>query len=179
MSDVSQEQPRSSGNVVAIKTLNGHSLTVVQNGGVGAENTPIETNRRAVGASEKFTIVPVSGKGAFALQTSGGYYVTAVNGGGIGGPNDASSPVHTDATWIGTWEQLSVEPQADGTFAFRTSTGYYLTAMSGGGQGDPAIQQPIRTNARTIGEQEMFTFAPVPVKRASPAPAEAAALVGA
>lgn len=85
-----------------------------------------------------------------------------MNGGGIGGPNDASSPVHTDATWIDTWERLIFEQQADGTFAICTTSGFYLTAVNGGGYSNPA--QPINTNRTVRGPWETFTMVNAPIE---------------
>jgi hypothetical protein len=147
---------------VAIKTMNGHYVTVVNNGGLGSSGVAIRTDSRTVGATEKFTVQLLDqAKGTFALLTSGGYYVTAVNGGGIGGPNDKTSPIHTDATRRGGWETLIFEQQTDGTYAIRTTTGYYLTAVNGGGYGEAQNAKPIHTDARKRGGWETFTVEPV------------------
>jgi hypothetical protein len=143
---------------MAIGTVNGHTLTIVNNGGLGGGNVAIQTDRRAVGPWETFTIIPIDQNlKTFALKTCNGNYVTAVNGGGMGGPNDASSPVHTDATWTRIWETLIFEELADGNYAICTPTGYYLTAVNGGGFGGPNTQ-PIHTDATAIGPWETFTL---------------------
>ncbi|HLN63482.1 MAG TPA: hypothetical protein VK464_18245 [Symbiobacteriaceae bacterium] len=155
--------------VVAIKTVSGNYLTVVNNGGLGGENVAITTNAKTVGPWEKFTVQFIDPqKKTFALRTSDGHYVTAVNGGGMGGPNDASSPIHTNATAIGGWEKLTFVPQADGTYAIRTSTGFYLTAVNGGGYGESANKQPIHTDAKALGSWETFTL----VNLSTPFPSE-------
>jgi hypothetical protein len=146
-------------SIVAIRTVNGHTLTIVNMGGLGGGNTALETNRTQIGPWEKFTMVPIDRNArTFALKTCNGNFVTAVNGGGIGGPNDASSPVHTDATWVDIWEQLMFEQQDDDTYAIRTTTGYYLTAINGGGWGEAANLMPIHTDATVLGPWETFTL---------------------
>lgn len=156
---------------VAIQTVNGNYLTVVDNGGL--TNTlgfavAITANRTTVGPDEKFTQIPVStANGTIALRTRNGRnYVTAVGGGGMGGSNLGFYPIHTDATRVGPWETLTIEPQSDGTLAFRTSTGFYLSAVNGGGVGDYGSNtMPIHTDATAIGPWETFTLvsAPIPI----------------
>lgn len=146
----------------AIRTINGHTLTIVNNGGLGTDDVAIRTDKKTVGDYEKFTLVPIDvTRKMFALKTANGRYVTAVRGGGIGGPNDATSPVHTDATWTGPWEALRFERQANGTYAICTTSGNYLTAVRGGGWGEGANTKPIHTDATALGPWETFTLAPI------------------
>jgi hypothetical protein len=89
-----------------------------------------------------------------------GNYITAVNGGGIGGPNDATCPVHTDATALGPWEQLRFNYNlSNKTATVQTPNGRYLTAVNGGGLGGPN-NTPIHTDARAIGPWESFQLVP-------------------
>ena len=145
---------------VAIRTSSGRLLTVVNNGGLGGPNDAssiIHTDAKAVGPWEKFTLKMLdASKMTYALQTMSGNYLTAVNGGGLGGPNDASSPIHTDSTNVGAWESLQLISQADGTCGIRTTTGYYITAVNGGGLG--ANNAIIRTDATAINAWETFTI---------------------
>ena len=93
----------------------------------------------------------------FTLRTANGHYVTAVNGGGVGGPNDASSPVHTDASWVGPWEELTLNYDSTTKQAMiQTPNGCYLTAVNGGGFGGPN-NVPIHTDATAVGPWEKFT----------------------
>jgi hypothetical protein len=155
-------QPISFEPVIAIQTSSGGYLTVVENGGLGGGDVAIVTNSRVVGDFEKFTVVPLDQEGrTFALQTFNGNYVTAVNGGDMGGPNDATCPVHTDGSSPGPWQQLSMDMQDDGTFAISTSTGYYLTAVNGGGFGEAPNLKPIHTDTRTLGGWEILTIVPI------------------
>lgn len=145
---------------IALRTSNGHSLTVVNNGGLNSAGAcAFNTDARQVGPNEKFTLVPIdANQKTFALKTAKGNFITAVNGGGMGGPNDATSTLHTDATWIGPWETLIVEQQEDGSFAFCTTNGFYLSAVNGGGWGEPANRKPIHTDATKLGPWETFTM---------------------
>jgi len=143
---------------IAMRTYTGNALTIVENGGLNDPNVPIQTDRRVVGPWEKFTVVSIDeGNRTFALKTCNGNFLTAVNGGGLGGPNDSSSPVHTDATLLGPWEELTLVQQSDGTYAICTTSGYYLTATNGGGWGEAANQYPIHTDASVLGGWETFT----------------------
>ncbi len=92
---------------VNFKTLNGHFLTAVNDGGVGgpnsgAQSAAIHTDSTTIGPWETFTCA-ISLPGTVTFQTTGGDFVTAVKGGGIGGPNANPYQLHTDATVAGPW----------------------------------------------------------------------------
>jgi hypothetical protein len=146
---------------VAMKTVDGHYVTVVNGGGLGGPNNgpnavAIHTDATKFGPWETFHMEWVDST-HFALKTVNGNYVTAVNGGGIGGPNNAASPVHTDATKAGPWERLILTYNpATKTVTFRTLNGQYLTAVNGGGFGGPN-NVPIHTDARSLGPWETFS----------------------
>ena len=149
---------------VALKTVNGHTITVVNEGGLGGPNNgpgavALHTDATTVGPWERFTVEWLdSEQRRFALKTVNGNYVTAVNGGGIGGPNDATSPIHTDATWVGPWEKLTMNhDEATGTVTLQTPNGRYVTAVNGGEFGGPS-NVPIHTDAVKAGQWETFTF---------------------
>jgi hypothetical protein len=104
----------------AIYTSDGWYLSAVNGGGLPTPNAGVppvalHTDSRTASAWETFRVViggDVSGifNGMpFALQTFNGNYLTATKGGGIGGPNDASSPVHTDARTPEAWETFTFE----------------------------------------------------------------------
>jgi hypothetical protein len=147
---------------VAIATHSGY-FTAVNGGGLGgangAGNVALHTNAKTPGPWETFTVHWLdAARSKFALQTVNGTYVTAVNGGGIGGPNNARSPVHTDATTIGPEEVFTFRfTTANGvtTATIRTPNGDYLTAVNGGGIGGPN-NIPIHTDATSIGPWETF-----------------------
>jgi C1A family cysteine protease len=147
---------------VALKTINGHYITVVNGGGLGGPNTgpnavALHTDATKVGPWETFKVEWVDST-HFALKTVNGNYLTAVNGGGIGGPNNMSSPVHTDASTAGPWEKLTLDynPMTK-TATLRTLNGQYLTAVNGGGFGGPN-NVPIHTDATRLGPWETFTL---------------------
>lgn len=145
---------------VALRTINGHFVTVVNNGGLGGPNAEpyvFHTDQTQVGSWEKFTLVPLDAANqSFALKTMSGNYITANGGGGWGGPKDPEHSIHTDATKVGSWESLVLIQQADGTYAIATTSDYYLTAVNGGGMG--SLQTIMRTNATEIGPWETFSF---------------------
>ena len=149
----------------AIETQNGHFVTAVNGGGLGGPNTgpnatALHTDATTPLAWETFTLRWVDTSACkFALQTVYGKFVTAVNGGGIGGPNTSQSPIHTDATTVGSWESFKLLIQQDGTHAFiQTPDGqHYLTAVNGGNFGGPN-NVPIHTDATTLGPLEQFVF---------------------
>jgi len=145
---------------IALMTMDNHVLTIVNGGGLGGPNSgpgavAIHTDAVEAGPWETFRLEWVDST-YFALKTVNGNYVTAVNGGGVGGANDASSPVHSDATWVGPWEQLTLNYNSvTGTATIQVPNGRYLTAVNGGGYGGPN-KVPIHTDARAIGPWEKF-----------------------
>jgi hypothetical protein len=162
-----------------ILTANGKNyVTAVNGGGLGGPDSgpsavPLHTDAISAGVWETFNLIlqpgsPPIGPGMkFALQTSDGKnYVTAVNGGGIGGPNDATCPIHTDATAPGSWEFFTlkindtVNPptvQISPLLALPLVGARYLTAVNGGGIGGPNTQ-PVHSDATGVGAWEQFSF---------------------
>lgn len=150
---------------MAIRTTTGNFITIVDNGGIGTSNNIMQADRTVVGPWERFTVIPIDMTAqTFALKTMTGNYVTAVNGGGCSGPNDATHPIHTDATAIGPWETLTFVTQDEDDagnliVSINTQTGFYLTALDGGGHGGPNDNNsPIHTDASVLGPWETFTF---------------------
>jgi hypothetical protein len=143
---------------ISFRTSRNFFLTAVNNGGLKNSELAMSTGATTVGPNEKFYVEIVDlGQDKFALRTLSGFFITFENGGGIGGPNDASCPIHTDATKVGGWEQFVAVRQLDGTYAFRTATGgFYLTAVNGGGR-KPAGTPPVSSIATTRGTNEIFT----------------------
>ncbi len=154
-----------------IYTPNGHNLVTAVNGGGLAGSVPgvaLNTNATAAGAFETFKLIlqpgspPIGTSGMkFALQTSAGNYVTAINGGGVGGPNDATCPVHTDATIANAWEGFIINVVDDSVsppnVTIQTETGNFVTAVNGGGI-NGGNTQPIHTDATSVGAWEQFLF---------------------
>ena len=141
-------------------------LTAVNGGGVGGPNdgpeaSALHSDVLQAGPWEVFHIEWLDqGFTYFALRTLSGNYVTAVNGGGMGGPNDWRSPFHTDATQLGEWETFSLYLRPDSTVLIRTLNGQYVTAVNGGGFGEPNTK-PIHTDATRLGPWERFLFVPL------------------
>lgn len=147
---------------VAIMCPNGiNTLTCVNGGGLtaGKRGVAISTDATEIGENELFTLVCVDLKDAkYALQTADGNFVTFVNEGGIGGPNTSASPLHTDASWVKSWEKFTLEFQDNGKVAIKCPNGKnYLSAVKGGGIGGPNTT-PIHTDATWAKEWETITF---------------------
>jgi hypothetical protein len=150
------------GNQVAFKTSTGNFLTAVNGGGLGGPNqgseaVALHTDAIAAAAWETFTVVQV-GPQQIALRTVNGNYITAVNGGGMGGPNDATSPVHTDATTANTWETFTLNQNGDQA-TIQTSSGNFVTAVGGGGIG--GANAPINSDRTAAAAWETFTVVPI------------------
>ena len=151
---------------VAFKTQKGTFLTAVNGGGITdppdmANNSiPFHTNATQIGPWEIFTLVPQGER--YVIQTVNGYSITFVNKGGMSPPPGIPSdqiPLRTDAADIGEWETFTLVPQGDNRYAIQTANGYYLTAVDGGGKGDPPgvafNTWPLHTDSTHRGPWEM------------------------
>ncbi len=152
---------------VAFKTKKGTFLTAVNGGGIAdppgmANNSiPFHTNATQIGPWEIFALVPQGER--YLIQTVNGYSITFVNNGGMGAPPGLSSdkiPLRTDAANIGEWETFTLVLQGDNRYAIQTANGYYLTAIAGGGKGDPPgvafNTWPLHTDSTHQGPWEMW-----------------------
>jgi hypothetical protein len=111
--------------------------------------------------------------GRVAIRTSDNFYVSAVAGNQIPiEPNcePGSVALHDNATQIGAWETFRLVPvpsigPGPLRYAFQTSNGRnYITAVDGGGLGDPDAAFPssqLLTNSAKLGAQEQFRIVPV------------------
>lgn len=112
-------------------------------------------------APPSFKKDPMVYKPNVSIRTFSGNYLTVVDNGGLGGPNAEPYIIHTDATTIGAWEKFTlvpIDPTKD-TFALRTASGNYLTAVGGGGQGGPNMNfAPIHTDATQVGDWEQIVL---------------------
>jgi hypothetical protein len=163
-----------------IYTPNGQNLVTAVNGGGLAGSVAgvaLNTNAAAAGAFETFKLIlqpgssPIGTSGMkFALQTSAGNYVTAINAGGVGGPNNATCPVHTDATIANAWEGFTINVVDDSVsppnVTIQTQTNSFVTAVNGGGI-NGGNTQPIHTDAAVVGTWEQFLFNLVAVVKPS------------
>ncbi|HET8707471.1 MAG TPA: ricin-type beta-trefoil lectin domain protein [Pseudomonadales bacterium] len=147
---------------LALRTSDGHFISVVNGGGLGGPNTgatavPIHTDATRAGPWERFTVEPID-QAHFALKTANGRYLTAAQGGGVSGANDASSPIHTDANGSAAWERLTLSyDRFSNTVTLQTPAGYYLTAVNGGGMSGTS-KDALHTDATQRGPWESFTF---------------------
>lgn len=149
-----------------IRTVRGFYLTAV--GGGGQTNPPVlHTDATIVRSWEQFGLLKSDDPGskytfgiiASVAGESGslGPWIVATNGGHESG-DDGLQPVT-----IGGGDQTSVTlgwtliRQSDGTYAFQTSSGYYLTANGGG---NPGEYSPWRTDTPQVGNFEKFTLTP-------------------
>ena len=103
------------------------------------------------------------------IKTSvSGNYLTANEGGGCppaGSSNGAAFAVQTNRTQAAQWETFNFVSGNPGTnqFGLQTSSGYFLTAVDGGGIGtNPSVNDPsgppIQTNRTQAFQWEQFTF---------------------
>ena len=117
-----------------IRTWNGNYLTAV--GGGGRETDTVHSDATQIGSWERFALVS-AGNGMVAFQTVDGHYLTAMSAGGWNDVTPGNPAFHTDATRIQAWEEFTLVPLSNGrTFAYaiRTTRGYYLGAVDGGGR---------------------------------------------
>ncbi len=151
----------------AIRTTDGHYLTIVNGGGLGyVKNAKslcaLYTDARVPGPRETFTVAWLDeAYTRFTLKTLSGNYVSAIDGGGVGGPTNGSSPVHTDASALGEWETLKLNFLPEGRLTIATPDGHFLSALNGGGilgQTCPVIS----TVATKPGSAETFTLEVIP-----------------
>ena len=97
-----------------------------------------------------------------ALRTTTGHFVTAVNGGGMGNPGPVDVPINTDRTEPGPWEKFKLVSLDGGYIAIQTYTGHYLSAVNGGGMGNPGRRDhPVNTDRPAIGPWEKFMLVPL------------------
>jgi len=153
---------------IALQTASGNYVSAVNNGGLGDpeglpyNSVPFHTNATAIKDWEKFKIIGFD-DGTVAIQTHTGNYVTAVNEGGMGDPEGMpanSITFHTNATEINTSETFTLVPLDNDLIALQTASGNYVTAIKGGGMGDPEGKRfnswPLHTNATEILDWEKF-----------------------
>lgn len=106
-------------------------LTAV--GGGGRTTDTIHTDAILPRSWERFRLWSTEDSGYYGLQTVAGHFVTAVDAGGR-----TTDTIHTDATAVASWELFALTRLLDANndfdgFALRTSRGFYLTAVGGGG----------------------------------------------
>jgi hypothetical protein len=150
-----------------IQTVRGFYLTAI-GGGDQTDPPVLHTDATTAKTWEQFALLKSDDPGSgntFGIMVSGGGlgpadpgdWIVATNGGHENG-NDGLQPVtigvgNLDSVTLG-W---TIIRQSDGTYAFQTSSRYYLTANGGGAPGDYG---PWRTDASQVGNWEKFTLTP-------------------
>ena len=107
----------------------------------GANPGDVHANRTAVGAWERFLLVPQS-PDRVAMSSWRGFFCAEGGGGG---------PVHANRHVVGDWERHRLIRNANGTVSFQSVGGHYLVAEGGGGGGSVC-----NWNRGAIGEWEQF-----------------------
>lgn len=106
-------------------------LTAVAGG--GRTTDVIHTDATVPRSWEMFRLWSTNAFGFYGIQTLNGHFVTAVAAGGR-----TTDTIHTDATVVATWELFAPTRLFDANndfsgFGLKTSRGFFLTAVAGGG----------------------------------------------
>ena len=111
-------------------SIYGRYLSATSGGGLTTGNAiePVY----GLGITTKFKLV-LQSNGTYAMQTSNGVnYVTADQGGGLAHGSSNDGNLQTDRIMAQAWEQFTFLDLADGTYAIRTSSGFYIGVNSAG-----------------------------------------------
>ena len=109
---------------------------ITATGGGGHTTDAIHTDATVPRSWEFFRLWTEEGSEFYALQTINGHFVTAVDAGGR-----TTDTIHTDATSVASWELFNLVrlygPIEEGGifvgFGLKTTRGFFLTAVGGGG----------------------------------------------
>ncbi len=109
---------------------------ITATGGGGHTTDVIHTDATVPRSWEFFRLWTAEGSEFYALQTIDGHFVTAVDAGGR-----TTDTIHTDATSVASWELFNLVrlygPIEEGGifvgFGLKTTRGFFLTAVGGGG----------------------------------------------
>jgi hypothetical protein len=126
---------------------------VTATGGGGHTTDVIHTDATVPRSWEWFRLWIEEGSGLYALQTINGRFVTAVDAGGR-----TTDTIHSDATAVASWELFAPVRLFDANgdfsgFGLKTTKGYFLTAVGGGGQ---SSGDTIHTDATVAKSWETF-----------------------
>ncbi len=138
----------------ALQTAGAKYLTAV--GGGGKTQDVVHTDAVQVGSWEKFKFMKIGDLGSglqYSIRWSGGArFFTAVGGGGR-----TEDVIQIESLTAGPWERFIFLRQGDGSYAIRTASKNYVTAVDGGGLLPGAtIRDVLHTDATKIGSWEKF-----------------------
>jgi hypothetical protein len=127
----------------------GPLVAAVALGCAGAPESSMDPEETELGSSSQAVNGPIT----CAIQTVDGHYLTAVGGGGR-----TTDVLHTNATWIRSWERFTLIDSGDGSsnihYGIQTVNGHYLTAVGGGGR----VTDVIHSDATHLLAWEKFTL---------------------
>ena len=126
---------------------------VTATGGGGRTTDAIHTDATVPRSWEWFRLWTEEGSEFYALQTIDGRFVTAVDAGGR-----TTDTIHTDATAVASWELFAPTRLFDdfgdfSGFGLKTTKGFFLTAVGGGGHNSG---DTIHTDATVAKSWETF-----------------------
>ena len=148
----------------AIATEKGNYLSALGGGGQTADPA-LHSDATKVGSWELFRLIcagPLMSGRQYALRPVAGYSLAAGNGGGVGPFRRGLGLAATNNIDRKSWEKFTLLQQPDGTFALRTVSGNFVTAVGSGGV-PPIIANSggqasdvFHTDAVQIGAWEKF-----------------------
>jgi hypothetical protein len=144
---------------VSIQTANKNYLTAVGTGGKLTD--AIHSDAVTAGAWEAFTFKKCGDIGVgfqcFIIPAPGGLPITAINGGNQ--VQNTLGVYSLSSSAPQAWAQFNLVLQPNGSYGIQTISGYYLTAVDGGGldYGTPTSDN-IHTNASLAQAWEQFRF---------------------
>jgi hypothetical protein len=123
-------------------------LTAV--GGGGRTTDTIHTDATVPRSWEMLRLRTTVASGFYGIQTVSGHFLTAVDAGGR-----TTDTIHTDATSVANWELFAPVPLQYplSGFGLKTSRGFFLTAVGGGGHNSG---DTIHTDATVAQSWESF-----------------------
>ena len=139
----------------AIQTSGGFFLTAVGHGGHNSGDT-IHTDARVASDWEMFDFVKIGDPGTNSTYSFEGLYAYGGTGGFL---NATDGGRHSDQASLtaqlgpGYMLAFTLIRQDDGTYAFKTSSGYYVTANAGG-----LVGAGYRTDTPEVNNWEKFTL---------------------
>ena len=142
----------------AIQTTRGYFLTAVGHGGHNSGDT-IHSDATVAKDWEMFDFIKIGDPGTNSTYSFQGLYSYGGSGGFLrapgGGRRNDSSALIVDPGGEGYTLAFTLIRQDDGTYALKTSSGYYVTANAGGLPG-----AGYRTDTPEVNNWEKFTIIP-------------------